>query len=128
MEEVRVIMRESQGGSPLLAGGAQCHFFNCQQTCQHIATTPMPDKRTQGENTAQTNLETFAESSRFPRCKTMQDPTYPPLSTTDKLYDSVPDKGERTRKHCRAGLIAKTSCVHSILNTHNTCGRNPPAP
>lgn len=25
-------MRESQGGSTLLAGGAQCHFFNCQQT------------------------------------------------------------------------------------------------
>lgn len=32
MEEVRVTMRESQGGSTLLAGGVQCHFFDCQQT------------------------------------------------------------------------------------------------
>lgn len=32
MEEVRVTMRESQGGSTLLAGGAQCNFFDCQQT------------------------------------------------------------------------------------------------
>lgn len=32
MEEVRVTRKESQGGSTLLAGGAQCHFFNCQQT------------------------------------------------------------------------------------------------
>lgn len=86
MEEVRVIMRESQGGSTLLAGGAQCHFFNCQQTCQHIATAPCSDKRPLGENTAHTGLETFAESSRFPRCKTMQDPTCPPHSTTDKLH------------------------------------------
>lgn len=103
--------REPPGGSTLLAGSKQCHHFNDQHN--HVSTYqlyPCFDTGLWEESAVQNDLETIAESSRLPRCKTTQDLACPPhilpkanvsplldLHTytatvyTYKFPDSVPD-------------------------------------